>query len=86
MGQGENWRTILIDGTVYERRPDGTLAPVPDRMDYERIDRTTDDEIKRFAAEDADGHSSTDAEWAQALDNRRRRRLADISAPVLKIG
>jgi hypothetical protein len=72
----ETWRAILIDGIVYEKQPDGTLVPAPQRMDYDKIDRMSDAEIEALAARDEDGLPAPDEDWAEALANRRKRLAA----------
>lgn len=57
---------VLVDGRPYERKPDGSLVPLQDRTDYERLDRMTDEEITAAAEADPDARPMTDEEWARA--------------------
>jgi uncharacterized protein (DUF4415 family) len=38
-------RAVLLDGRMYERKPDGTLVPLDDRSDWARVDAMTDEEL-----------------------------------------
>jgi putative transcriptional regulator len=51
---------IEDDGRVFEVLPDGTERPVPPRLDWSRVDATTEEEIGRQTAED-EGEARQDA-------------------------
>jgi uncharacterized protein (DUF4415 family) len=52
--------TVLADGTVLQRQDDGSYRPTRTRMDWDRIDRLTEEEIEEWARTDPD-HPGTDA-------------------------
>ena len=58
-------RAVVVDGRIYERKPDGTLAPLEDRSDWARVDAMTDDELTANAESDPDARPYTDEEWAK---------------------
>jgi uncharacterized protein (DUF4415 family) len=58
-------RAVRIGGETLERRPDGTVIPLEDRSDYDRVDRTDDAEIERSTASRADEGPLTDDEWSR---------------------
>ena len=84
MTQADNWKAILIDGVVYEKHADGTLVPASNRMDFDKIDALTDQEIDRLAALDQDGLPAPDEDWAEALKNREKR--LQTFAPKTRLG
>ena len=55
--------TRLADGTLLQRRRDGSFRPVKDRTDYARLARLTDGEIEKMAASDPDHPALDDAFW-----------------------
>jgi hypothetical protein len=57
---------VLVDGRIYERKPDGTLVPLDDRSDWARVDSMTDKELTANAESDPDARPYTDEEWAEA--------------------
>ena len=59
-------RAVLLDGRMYERKPDGTLVPLDDRSDWTRVDAMTDEELTANAESDPDSRAYTDEEWATA--------------------
>src|SRR5215217_5882896 len=59
-------RALLLDGRMYERKPDGTLVPLEDRSDWTRVDAMTDEELTANAESDPDSRPYTDEEWATA--------------------
>ncbi|HVG81471.1 MAG TPA: hypothetical protein VNB28_04230 [Methylomirabilota bacterium] len=58
-------RAVAVDGRMYERKPDGTLAPLDDRSDWARVDAMTDEELTANAESDPDARPYTDEEWAR---------------------
>jgi len=58
--------SVLLDGKLYERRADGTLAPMADRTDYARLDAMSAAEIENVAEDDDEGAPMSDEEWARA--------------------
>jgi uncharacterized protein (DUF4415 family) len=58
-------RAVLLDGRMYERKPDGTLIPLEDRSDWARVDAMTDEELTANAESDPDSRPYTDEEWAR---------------------
>ena len=73
MTKNDDWKAVLINGVVYEKRADGTLAPVPERMDWDRIDAITEDDLARFMAEDGEDLEARHDDWAKAVETRRLR-------------
>jgi uncharacterized protein (DUF4415 family) len=59
-------RAVLLEGKMYEKKPDGTLVPLKDRTNWVKLDAMSEEEIERIAADDPDGPSMTDEEWARA--------------------
>jgi uncharacterized protein (DUF4415 family) len=57
-------RAVLLDGRMYERKPDGTLVPLEDRSDWTRVDAMTDEELTANAESDPDARPYSDEEWA----------------------
>jgi uncharacterized protein (DUF4415 family) len=45
-------RTVLVEGKVYERRPDGSLIPFAYRSGYKRLDSRTAAAVATMAAHD----------------------------------
>jgi len=62
----ERLLSVLLDGTLYERRADGTLAPLADQTDYARLDAMSAAEIEKVAENDDEGALMSDEEWARA--------------------
>ena len=58
-------RTVLVGGVAYERKPDGSLAPLADRTDYARLDAMSAAQVEHVANADTDGAPMSDEEWAQ---------------------
>jgi uncharacterized protein (DUF4415 family) len=58
-------RAVLVDGRLYERKPDGTLAPLKGESDWGRVDAMTDEELTANAEADPDAGPYTDEEWAK---------------------
>jgi uncharacterized protein (DUF4415 family) len=52
----------LTDGTVLERQDDGSYRPAQTHMDWNRINRLTEEEIEEWSRTDPD-HPGTDAEF-----------------------
>jgi uncharacterized protein (DUF4415 family) len=69
--------TRLADGTLLQRRSDGTFKPVRDRSDRARIARWTDAEIEKMAASDPD-HPPLDAEFWRMVDRPPRKEAISI--------
>ena len=69
--------TRLPDGTLLQRRSDGTFKPVQDKSDHARIARWTDAEIERMAASDPD-HPALDADFWKAVDRLPRKEAISI--------
>ena len=69
--------TRLADGTLLQRRRDGSFRPVKDRTDRARLARLTDDEIEAMAASDPDHPALDDAFW-QAVDRLPRKEAISI--------
>ena len=65
MKSSEGVRSVLIEGKLYERKADGTLAPIVSQTDFVRLDAMSSDEVERIAANDAEGPPVTDEEWAR---------------------
>jgi uncharacterized protein (DUF4415 family) len=59
-------RAVLIDGKSYQKKPDGSLVPLPGRTDWKRLDRQTSAQVEAIAAGDREGAPMSDAEWAKA--------------------
>jgi uncharacterized protein (DUF4415 family) len=57
-------RAVLVDGRLYERKPDGALAPLAGKSAWARIDAMTDEELTVAAEADPDARPYTDEEWA----------------------
>ena len=76
MKRVNDWKAILIDGVVYEKRTDGTLAPAPNRMDFDRIDAMTEAEIEAFIAED-----EAENELAESSENQKARPRLSLQKP-----
>ena len=56
-------RTVLVDGKVYERRPDGSLIPLAYRSGYKRLDSRTAAAVATMAARDR--ATMTNDGWAE---------------------
>ena len=56
-------RATLVEGTMYERKPGGTLVPLVGRTDHKRLAAMTEREIEAIAANDPDGRPVPDEEW-----------------------
>ena len=70
MTTSKQGRFLLVDGKLYERRADGSLAPLVGQTDFQRLDAMTDAEIEANALSDPDALPMTDEEWAQgAIDS-----------------
>jgi uncharacterized protein (DUF4415 family) len=59
-------RSVLLDGKLYQRRADGTLAPLADDTDYARLDALSAAEVEHVAENDSEGLPMSDEEWARA--------------------
>ena len=70
MSKPKTTRAVLIDGTAYERKPDGTLVPLVDKTDYDRLDKMSAAEVERVAKSDTDGLPMSDEEWLDAETRR----------------
>jgi uncharacterized protein (DUF4415 family) len=57
----------LSDGTILQRRRDGSFRAVKDKTDYARLAKLSEDEIERMAQSDPD-HPGLDAEFWRRLD------------------
>jgi putative transcriptional regulator len=58
------------DGRVIETLPDGTERPVPPRIDWSRIDATTEEDIARQIAEDEAEAKQDAAAWVRRVRER----------------
>ena len=65
MNKPDVMRAVLVGGEAYERKPDGSLAPLVDRSDHARLDAMSAAEVERVADADAEGPPMSDEEWAQ---------------------
>lgn len=65
MSAPDVFRAALVGGKLYERRSDGTLAPLKGQTDFARLDAMSDEEIERIADNDVDGLPMSDEEWAR---------------------
>jgi hypothetical protein len=59
-------RAVLVDGSAYQRKADGTLVPLKGETDWKRLDRQTSAQVENIAANDREGAPMSDAEWAKA--------------------
>ncbi len=59
--------TRLSDGTLLQRKPDGSFQPIRSKSDRARISRLTDAEIEKMAASDPD-HPALDDDFWQGVD------------------
>ena len=101
MNEGRQMKFVrLSDGDVLARNEDGTYSPVQSRTDLRRLAGTSDAEIERIAASDAD-HPGLDASfWATVSGKHlrsdgaarlriaavRRRRRIERLATIRKFG
>jgi uncharacterized protein (DUF4415 family) len=58
-------RAVVVDGRMYERKPDGTLVPLHGKSDWVRVDAMSDEELTAMAESDPDARPYTDEEWAK---------------------
>lgn len=58
-------RAVLVEGRMYEHKPDGTLVPLEDRSNWARVDAMSDEELTAAAESDPDARPYTDEEWAK---------------------
>ena len=58
------------DGRVIETLPDGTERPVPPRIDWSRIDATTEEDIARQIVEDEAEAKQDAAAWVRRVRER----------------
>ena len=63
MSKRKSGRAVLVEGKVYERRPDGSLVPMDNRTDHRRLDAMTAAEIEAVAAGDTDGAPMSNEDW-----------------------
>ena len=66
MSTAKHVRAVLLDGKMFERRPDGSLVPLKGRTNWKKLDAMSEEDIERIAANDPDGPPMTDEEWARA--------------------
>ena len=59
-------RAVLIGGTPYRKKTDGSLVPLKGKTDWKRLDRQTADQTEAIAASDRDGPPMSEEEWARA--------------------
>jgi uncharacterized protein (DUF4415 family) len=69
--------TRLADGTLLQRRPDGTFKPIRDKSDHARMARWTDAEIEKMATSDPD-HPPLDDEFWKAAERLPRKEPISI--------
>lgn len=69
--------TRLTDGTLLQRRADGTFRPVKDKTDRARLRRMTDAEIERMAAHDAD-HPPLDENFWKGVEKLPKKEAISI--------
>jgi uncharacterized protein (DUF4415 family) len=60
--------TRLSDGTILQRRRDGSFRPVKDKTDYERLAKLSEAGIERMARSDPD-HPGLDDEFWRLVDD-----------------
>ncbi len=58
---------LLDDGSVWQVMPDGSLVPMEDKTDWERLDNMTDEEIEANALSDPDNPPLTDEDLLRSL-------------------
>ena len=59
------FRAVLVDGRMYEKKHDGTLVLLEGKTDWPRVDAMTDEEVTANAESDPDARPYTDDEWAE---------------------
>ena len=69
--------TRLSDGTLLQRRPDGSFKPVQGKSDRARIGRWSDAEIEKMANSDSD-HPALDASFWKGVDHLPRKEAISI--------
>jgi len=57
--------TRLSDGTILQRRADGSFYPVKDKTDYAKLAKLTEEDIERMARSDPDHPGLDDDFWRQ---------------------
>lgn len=79
-----DYRAVLINGVLYEKKPDGSLEPFKGMMDHAKLDAMSEEEIERIAAEDEDIPPMTDNEWEAAIVEAKRLRLGRFASKPAK--
>jgi uncharacterized protein (DUF4415 family) len=69
--------TRLSDGTLLQRRSDGTFKPIRGKSDRARIRQWTDAEIEKMAASDPD-HPALDAAFWKGVERLPRKEAISI--------
>lgn len=69
--------TRLTDGTLLQRRKDGSFRPVKDKTNHEKLARLTEAEIERMARSDTD-HPPLDDEFWRTIEEPRRKTAISI--------
>jgi uncharacterized protein (DUF4415 family) len=69
--------TRLADGTLLQRRKDGSFRPVKDKSDRARLARLTESQIERMARSDRD-HPALDDEFWQAVEATQPKEAISI--------
>jgi uncharacterized protein (DUF4415 family) len=69
--------TRLADGTLLQRRSDGTFKPIQDKSDHARMARWTDADIEKMAASDPD-HPPLDEDFWKAAERLPRKEAISI--------
>jgi uncharacterized protein (DUF4415 family) len=69
--------TRLADGTLLQRRSDGTFKPILDKSDHARMARWTDADIEKMAASDPD-HPPLNEDFWKAADRLPRKEAISI--------
>ncbi len=71
--------TRLSDGTILQRRRDGSFRPAKDKTDYARLAKLTEAEIERMARSDPDHPGLNDEFWRHVDDIETPRSKQAIS-------
>ena len=69
--------TRLTDGTLLQRRKDGSFRPVKDKSDRARLARLTVSDIERIARSDPD-HPALDDEFWQGVEGAQPKEAISI--------
>jgi uncharacterized protein (DUF4415 family) len=64
MTRSSSIETVRVGDGYYQKLPDGTLAPLKGKTDWQRVDAMTSEEVESIALSDAKSLPLTDDEWA----------------------